>query len=407
MGGRGNGAVGRLNRIEGTEIKAICDVEPAAIRAALDRIGNLPNAIPTPDTYSGHEDEWKKVCERDDIDLIIVTTPWDLHAPQCIYSMEHGKHVATEIPAAQTIEECWQLVETSERTRKHCLQMTNVCYGDFEMTTLNMARQGFLGDIIHGDGAYIHQLMRHNFSREQYHNMWRLRGNYGRNGNLYPHHGLGTMAQIMDINHGDKMEFMVSVSSHDFMMRDRAKELAGTDPFFEDFTENKFRGNMNVSIIKTHRGRTMMLEHDVTSPRPYSRIHQICGTKAIARTFPSQQIADSYGGWFSDEEFEATVEQYRPEISEQVGRMAREVGGHGGMDAMLMWRLIDCLRNGIPLDMNVYDAASWSAVVPLSEWSVANEGVPEDFPDFTSGAWRTNEPQMDIQLEQGASTNFV
>lgn len=407
MGGRGNGALARLHAIEGTAIKAICDVEADAIANALSRIDRLPNFDHEVDTYYGEEDSWKELCDRDDIDLVIVTTPWHLHTPMCVYAMESGKHVATEIPAAQTIEECWDLVETSERTRKHCFQMTNVCYSFFEMVTLNMARNGFFGDIVHGDGAYIHQLITHNFSRNQYHNMWRLRENASRDGNLYPHHGLGTMAQIMDINHGDKMDYMVSISSNDFMMRDRAKELAETDSFFEEYVEKGFRGNMNTSVIKTSKGRTMMLQHDVTSPRPYSRIHQISGTKAIARTYPSPQISDSYSGWFSEEQFAEIEAEFTPEITRRVGEMAQQVGGHGGMDTLLMWRLVDCLRHGIALDMNVYDAASWSAVVPLSEYSVANMGIPVDFPDFTAGSWQTNEPQMDIQLERGGSTRII
>lgn len=407
MGGRGNGAVSRLNSIEGTEIKAICDVEEGAINAALDRIERIPDFDHPVETYYGSEDSWKELCDRDDIDLVIVTTPWHLHAPMCIYSMERDKHVATEIPAAQSLEECWALVETSERTKKHCMMMENVCYGEFEMVTLNMARNGFFGDIIHGEGAYIHQLMTHNFSRDQYHNMWRYRENAKRNGNLYPMHGLGTVAQIMEINYGDQMKYMVSVSSDDFMMKKRTRELAETDPFFEEFVDNEFRGNMNTSIIKTHMGRTIMLQHDVTSPRPYSRIHLISGTEGIARAYPEPRIATGHEGWLDEEEFEAVTAEYTPEIVNRVGELAREVGGHGGMDALLMWRLIDCLRNGIPVDMDVYDAASWSSVIMLSEWSVANEATPIHFPDFTSGAWKTNEPNMDIQLEKGGTVRIV
>lgn len=406
MGGRGNGAVSRLNAIEGTDIKAICDVEEDAITSALNRIDRLPNFNHDVDTYYGQDDSWKELCDRDDIDLIIVTTPWHLHTPMCVYGMESGKHVATEIPAAQTLEECWQLVETSERTRKHCLQMTNVTYSFFEMVTLNMARAGWFGDIVHGDGAYIHQLISNNFSQTGYHDMWRLEENSKRNGNLYPHHGLGTIAQIMNINSGDRMDYMVSVSSNDFMMNNHVKELASEDPFYEKYVDRDYRGNMNTSVIKTQKGRTIMLQHDVTSPRPYSRIHQVSGTKGIARTYPTPQISDSHQ-WFSEEEFARVEAEYTPEITKRVGEMAQQVGGHGGMDALLMWRLIDCLRHGIALDMNVYDAATWSAVVPLSEHSVANRGLPVDFPDFTGGSWETNSPQMDIQLERGGTTKLI
>ncbi len=406
-GNRGRSNTGRFARIEGVEIKALCDLKEQAAQQAIDEL-KQNGSTHNPEVYAGSEDVWKEMCDRDDIDLVIINTPWHLHAPQAIYAMEKGKHVATEIPAAQTLEDCWMLVETSERTRKHCFQMTNVCYGFFEMVTLNMARAGFFGEVIHGEGAYIHQLISNKFSRSLHQDLWRLRENASRNGNLYPHHGLGTIAQIMEINHGESMDFMVSISSNDFMMRDKAEELAETDSFFEKFTDKTFRGNMNTSIIKTKMGRTIMLQHDVTSPRPYSRIHKVSGTKAMARAYPTPQIGNDYReGWFSESKFREVEEQYTPEITKRVGEMARRMGGHGGMDTMMTWRLIDCLRNGIPLDMNVYDAALWSAIIPMSEWSVANEGRPVSFPDFTSGSWKTNKQGMDIQLEKGGTTRFV
>ena len=406
-GSRGRSNTGRFARVEGVEIVALCDLEDSAVNATVEELKQITSRH-SPALYHGTQDVWKELCDRDDIDLVIINTPWHLHAPQAVYAMEKGKHVATEIPAAQTVEECWQLVETSERTRRHCFQMTNVCYGFFEMVTLNMARAGFFGEVIHGEGAYIHQLMDYNFSKTQYQNMWRLRENSRRNGNLYPHHGLGTIAQIMDINHGDRMDFMVSVSSADFMMGNRARELAKTDSAFEEFVGLPYRGNMSTSIIKTEMGRTIMLQHDVTSPRPYTRIHAISGTKAMARAYPSPQIGSNYNeGWFSEEKFRQTEAKYTPGITKRVGEEARRVGGHGGMDTILAWRLVDCLRNGLPLDMNVYDAALWSAIIPMSEYSVANQGVPVSFPDFTSGSWKSNKPGMDIELERGGNTRFV
>lgn len=401
VGSRGRGHVRRLRSIEGTEIRAICDVDQGALNRMLE---DFDEPV---DTYTGSNDAWKELCERDDIDLVVNAAPWHLHAPICIYAMENGKHTATEIPAAQSLEECWKMVETSERTKKHCVILENVCYGEFELTTLNMARQGYFGELIHGEGAYIHQLMRHNFTREGYHEMWRFRENATRNGNLYPMHGLGSIAQSMGINYGDQMKYMVSVSSADFMMQERARELSESESFFEDYVDNEFRGNMNTSIIKTFNGRTIMLQHDVTSPRPYSRIHLLSGTEGIARGYPEQKIANGHEGWLEQEEFEAVMEEYKPEIIKTAGEMARQMGGHGGMDSLMTWRLIDCLRNGLPVEMDVYDAASWSSVIMLSEWSVANEATPIHFPDFTSGSWRTNEPIMDIELENGGTTQFV
>ncbi|MEX2397794.1 MAG: hypothetical protein WD491_12235, partial [Balneolales bacterium] len=190
-----------------------------------------------------------------------------------------------------------------------------------------------------------------NFNKDTYEDMWRLKENANRNGNLYAQHGLGPIAQLMNLNHGDQMDYMVSVSSNDFMMGDRAKELASEDDFWEPFVNKSYRGNINTSTIRTKKGKTIMLQHDVTSPRPYSRLHLVSGTKGIAKKYPSpSRIAISHTGWVSDEEFKALEEEYTPEIVKRIGAMARQVGGHGGMDTIMDWRLIDCLRNGIPLD---------------------------------------------------------
>ncbi len=405
IGNRGSGAVRRLSRIEGAEIAALCDVRPSQVDAAMDFLEDTNHS---PDAYTDSEDDWKRMCEREDIDLIYICTPWHLHTPQAVFAMNHEKHAVTELPAAITIDECWQLVKTSEQTRQHCMMLGNVCYDFFEMMTLNMARQGFFGDIIHGEGAYIHDLMGHNFSKDTYHDLWRLKENASRDGNIYPPHGIGPIAKTMNINCGDKMDFLVSMSSNDFMMAARAQELAEEDSFWEPYTDKNYRGNINTTMIKTRKGRTIMLQHDVSSPRPYSRIHLISGTRGIARKWPMPaRIATSHEGWLPDERLREIEEEYTPEITKRVGEMARQVGGHGGMDTLMDWRLIDCLRNGLPLDMDVYDAALWSAIGPLSEWSVANQFTSLKVPDFTSGAWETNTPGMDINLEKGGNTKII
>lgn len=406
LGGRGTGTTARLTRIEGVDIKALCDLQQEAAESALERINRDSPVSHAPEIYAGTEDIWMELCDRDDIDLVIVNTPWDLHAPMAIYAMEQGKHVVTEVPIATTIEDCWELVKTSERTRRHCMMLSNPCYRDFDMMALSMARDGYFGEIIHAEGAYIHDLRHLNFSKTHYQDMWRLRQNASRNGNLYPTHGLGTICNIMDINCGDQMSHLVSVSSNDFMMGEMAKELAAEDPFFEEFADKEYRGNINSTIIRTHNGRTILLQHDVTSPRPGIRFNLVSGTKGVAQARPPR-VAKSHDGWLPDEEFTGLQKQYTPEISKQVGDLARQVGGHGGMDTMMLWRLIDCLRNGIPLDMSVYDGVLWSAMAPLSEWSVANGSKPVAIPDFTSGAWKTNERGMDIELQRGATTQII
>jgi hypothetical protein len=271
-----------------------------------------------------------------------------------------------------------------------------------------MARQGFLGDIVHGEGAYIHDLMDLNFSETYYHDLWRLRENSERNGLLYPPHAIGPMSKLMNINCGDKMDYLVSVSSNDFMMADRARELAGEKDMWKPFVGKNYRGNMNTTTIKTHKGRTIMIQHDVTSPRPYTRIFLVSGTKGTAQKWPTPaRISTSHTGWLDDVALKELEEKYTPEITKRVGDMARQVGGHGGMDTIMDWRLVDCLRNGLPLEIDVYDAALWSAIAPLTEQSVANRSASVDIPDFTRGAWETNKPAMDIQLTRGGTTKII
>lgn len=406
VGSRGSGAVRRLSRIEGVDIKAISDLEEKRVKSAIDSINESSH---NPDGYYGGKDEWKKVCDRTDIDLIYICTPWEWHTPMAVHAMKHEKHAATEIPAAQTIEECWELVETSQNTRQHCMMLENACYDFFEMVTLNMARDGFFGEIIHGEGAYIHQLMDgYMFNKDGYHNNWRLHENMNRDGNLYPMHGLGPISQAMNLNYGDQAEYMVSMSSNDFMMRKKASELAENDNYWNRYKDWDYRGNINTSTIRTHNGRTIMLQHDVTSPRPYSRIHVLSGTKGITQKWPlPAKISTSHEGWLSDKEMKELEEKYTPEITKRVGELAREVGGHGGMDTLMDWRMIDCLRNGLPLDMDVYDAALWSSIIPLSERSVANRSQTVDVPDFTGGAWKNNKLGMDIELMQGGTTKIL
>lgn len=400
LGSRGPAAVKRMSRIEGVEIKALCDIRPEKAERARKSLENTPHR---PDMYTAGENDWKKMCERKDLDLIYIATPWSLHAPMAIYAMEQGKHAASEVPAAVTLDECWQMVETSEKTKKHCMILENCCYDFFELLTLNMARQGYFGEIVHTEGAYIHHLLDSNFNKDGYYDMWRLKENF-RNGSLYPTHGLGPIAQVLDINRGDKMDYLVSVSTNDFMMGAMAKELAAKDDFFKPYANKNFRGNMNTTTIRTVKGKTMMIQHDVTSPRPYSRIHLVSGTKGTALKYPEPgRISNSHEGWVSEAEFKSLEEKFTPPIVKRVGELAKQIGGHGGMDFLMDWRLIDCLRNGIPLDIDVYDAASWSAVGPLSEASVTNRSKTIDVPDFTSGSWKTNKP-VDVTLQQGGNT---
>jgi len=412
LGQRGPGAVSRFMFIEGIEVKVICDLE----QPNIDRVQDIlrRNGRPEAAAYTGEED-WKKVCERNDIDLVYICTHWDLHTPIAVYAMEQGKHVATEIPAALTMEECWQLVNTAEKTRRHCMMLENCCYDFFEMATLNMAQKGLFGEIVHVEGAYIHDLRSLNFNprwRERqtftepgadaastrpaprmpspsgYWNYWRLRHNTERDGSLYPMHGLGPVAQILDIHRGDKMDYLVSLSSNQFNMTAYAKERFGENST-EATTEYK-KGDMSTTLIKTAKGKSMMIQHDVASPRPYNRYHTVSGTKGFAQKYPIQQLAfepDAHRA-LNREDMQAKLDEYEHPITKEIGELARTVGGHGGMDFIMDYRLIYCLRNGLPLDMDVYDAAAWSAIIPLSEFSVTHGSIPVKIPDFTRGSWQ-------------------
>lgn len=403
LGMRGSGAPVRMSHIEGVEIKAICDIQENLVKKTQNYLKT--SGLPEAKEYYGKEDSWKKLCENPDIDLVYICTPWDVHTPMAVYAMNMGKHVAVEVPAAKTIEECWQLVETSEKTKKHCMMLENCCYDFFELLSLNMARQGLFGELVHVEGAYIHNLIDLNFSKKGYYDMWRLKENY-RNGSLYPTHGLGPICQALNINRGDQMEYLNSMSTFDFQMEAKANELAKADSFYAPFAGKKYRGNMNTTLIRTFKGKTIMVQHDVTSTRPYSRIHLLSGTKGIARKWPEPARVSFGHDWVSPEEMKKLEEQYTPEIVKKIGEMAKKVGGHGGMDFMMDWRLIDCLRNGLPLDQDVYDAALWSAVAPLSEASVKNRSNSVDVPDFTNGSWKTNAP-VSLSLEGGGTTGVV
>lgn len=284
------------------------------------------------------------------------------------------------------------------------MMLENCCYDFFELLTLNMARQGMFGELVHAEGAYIHDLTKDwTFNKKAYADMWRLKENIGHNGNLYPTHGLGPIAQCMDINRGDKFDHLVSMSTNDFTMNNMAKELAAKDDFFEEYIDKPYRGNMNTTLIRTNKGKSIMVQHDVSSLRPYSRIHLVSGTKGAAQKWPGPQRIAFGHSWIKQDELKKLEEKYTLPIVKHIGEVAKEVGGHGGMDFIMDWRLIDCLRNGLPLDQDVYDAAAWSCIMPLSERSVSKKSRTIDIPDFTRGGWKTNKP-VDLTLNGGATT---
>ncbi len=247
-----------------------------------------------------------------------------------------------------------------------------------------------------------------------YHNMWRLNANIGKTGNLYPNHGIVPIMQMMDINYGDRMDYCCSISSKDFSMNNTAKRLAEEDPYWEEYIDKDFRGNMNVTTMKTVKGRTIVLNHDVTSPRPRGR-RLLSGTNAVYISHPDRiSTSENHTGWghydwLPEDELKSLLEEYTPEINkrfEELSKQAEQLdkSGHSYYQTSAVdWRIIDCLRNGLPMDMDVYQAATSSAMTPLRLWSVKNRAFV-DVPDFTGGSWKTNQRTLDIEMKRGGGS---
>lgn len=391
LGMRGPGAVYRFTQIPGVKIVALCDVEADRVENAQNilRSAGMPDAA----AYSGSVEAYKALCERDDIDLVYVATDWVHHAPIGVYAMEHGKHVAIEVPAAMTLDEIWQLVNTSERTRKHCMQLENCVYDFFELTTLNMAQHGVFGEILHVEGAYIHNLEDY---WGDYWNNWRLDYNRKFRGDVYPTHGLGPACQLLDIHRGDRMKTLVSMDTKAVTGPKLVKKYTGED--CDDFQN----ADQTLTMIGTEKGRTILIEHNVMTPRPYSRMYQLTGTDGFASKYPTEQYClrpgDRVEGKVDHEDLSAhkavsdevrtqLMAEYKHPIHRELEEKAKTVGGHGGMDFIMDYRLVYCLRNGLPLDMDVYDLAEWCCLPELTRISLENGNMPVAVPDFTRGAW--------------------
>lgn len=386
VGGMGSVHVQNFLNIEGVEIRAICDIVEEKVARAQKWVEEA--GFPRPKGYSRGPWDFKRMCEEEDLDLVFTATPWEWHVPVCVTAMKNGKHAATEVPAAVTLEECWELVETAEKYKKHCVMMENCCYDRIELMSLNMVRRGLLGEILHAEAGYLHDLRAVKFSNEG-EGLWRRQHSWRRNGNLYPTHGLGPVAQCMNINRGDAFDYLVSMSSPSRGLQLYAREKFGPD---SPQAKEKFAlGDVNTSLIKTKLGKTIILIHDTNLPRPYSRIHLIQGTKGILQKWPNRIYIEGRSPEHQWEDIEKYAEEFEHPLWKKLSQKG-EGRGHGGMDFIEDYRLIQCLRTGSPMDMNVYDAAAWSVVSALSEKSVARNSEPVKFPDFTRGRWKTTPP---------------
>ncbi len=404
VGSRGSGHAQQIAAIEGTEVVAISDLyqdlaEKSAKVCTENGAGTRHKKIKL---YTNGEDDWKKMLKKEKPDAVFVCTPWGLHAPMAIEAMKRGAHVFVEVPLALTMEEMWEIVDTSEKTQKHCMMMENVNYGREELLYLNMCRKGVIGELLHGEASYIHELKSQMNDVERGTGSWRTPHYAHRDGNLYPTHGLGPVAQYMNLARGeDNFKFINSFSSPG-----KGRNLYAAKNFPPDHKWNKLDfkgGDINTSIVKTNLGRTIMVQWDESSPRPYTRHNLIQGTKGTLTGFPTRVALEGgvEGGpnnhheYAEGEQLQKIFEKYEHPLYLRLGELATKMGGHGGMDFIMRYRIIECLRNGLPLDQNVYEGCYWSAVGTLSEASVAQNGAPQAFPDFTRGNWKTTAP-LDI-----------
>ncbi|MCP5115436.1 MAG: Gfo/Idh/MocA family oxidoreductase, partial [bacterium] len=375
---------------EGVEIPALCDIDESRLARAQDLVQTAGQA--KPEGYSRGDTDFLRLCDRDDLDLVINATPWQWHTPIAVAAMKAGKHAATEVPAAQTVEECWELVETSEKTGRHCVVLENDCYYRYVLFVLNMIRAGVLAEVLYAEGGYMHDIRAVKFNTVRNGEPWRLEPSIKRNGNLYPTHPLGPLAWWMDINRGDQFTFMVSMSSKSRCLKEFAvREFGADDPRAK---QDYALGDVNTTLIRTERGRNILLYHDTNTPRVKEHLVRVQGTKGVHNLMLDKIYVDGHHDkrhnpdWMSAEDY---WNKYDHKLWTEREKEARG-SGHGGIDYLQLHRLVKALREGGAPDIDVYDAAAWSVIVPLSEASVANRSRPMDIPDFTRGKWKIRPP---------------
>jgi predicted dehydrogenase len=312
--------------------------------------------------------------------------------------MKNNAHAFVEVPLALSINELWEIVNTSEKYNKHCMMMENVNYGREELMFLNIIRNGHLGDLLHAEAAYIHDLRYQMFEEERGTGSWRTFQYEQKRGNLYPTHGLGPVSQYMNLLRSeDNFKTIVSFSTPAMGRKKFASENFSDNHKWNEL--NYQNGDLNTSIIKTHLGRTIMVQWDETSPRPYTRLNLIQGTKGVLAGGPTRAAFDDgfenfttdAKQWIKDDGIKRLYEKYDHPLYKRLNNKTKD-SGHGGMDGIMMYRIVECLQNGTPLDQNLYEGCAWSALIELTSNSVNNNGEPQEFPDFTRGNWVNTKP---------------
>ena len=400
VGRRGIWAVWRFSNIPGVKIVGLCDYHAENAEKPQKHLRDAGLAPAT--IYSG-EKGYEELCKRPDVDLIYIATDWNHHFPVAKFAMENGKHVALEVPAAMNLEQCWDLIDMSEKNRLHCFILENCCYDFYEMKTLSMKQDGLFGEIIRAEGAYLHDLSKswkgywqdpNDNDIDNLH--WRLKYNMENRGDVYPTHGLGPVAQCMDIHRGDRFTTLIAMDTESFVGKECVKEMSGKYP-------KEFRsGDHTTTLMRTANGKVIEIQHNVMTPQPYNRMFKLTGTKGYATKYPTEEFAlagDALKGtdapkmdninahnFLNSEQKKALMEKYRHPILDKYAEKGRDMG-HGGMDYVMDSRLVYCLQNGLPLDIDVYDMAEWCALTELGALSMDNNCAAVTFPDFTRGHW--------------------
>jgi len=398
LGARGPGHLKNYATLENTKVVALCDLYNDNVEREQKRLQSYNSNSKDVKLYWGDENKWKVMLKEVKPDIVFISTNWKNHAPMVIQSMKDGAHAFCEVPLAITTQEMWDIVNTSEKTKKHCMMMENVNYGREELMYLNMCRKGVIGQLLHAEAAYIHELRFQMFEETRGTGSWRTHHYANGKGNLYPTHGLGPVAQYMNIaRKDDNFRSIVSYSTPSV-----GRQLYAAKNFDIDHKWNKLNyqnGDLNTSIIKTNQGRTILVQWDETSPRPYTRHNLILGSKGALAGFPTRialeggfdGISKDHHSWIKGKDLKSLYEKYDHPLYKRLNSKTKK-SGHGGMDGIMMYRIVECLKNGLPLDQNVYEGCFWSAVTPLSAKSIDEDGMPQQFPDFTRGMWKITSP---------------
>jgi predicted dehydrogenase len=402
VGLRGTSLLELVLRRTDIEVKAVCDIKPDRVEAARRLVKEAHGN--TPKGFSDGEEDYLNLLDRGDIDAVVIATPWLWHTPMAVAAMEAGKRVGVEVPAAVTVQECWDLVNTSERTGVPCMMLENVCYRRDVMAVLNMVRQGLFGELIHCRCGYQHDLRAIKFNPGAEFGPgaigeaeWRTEHSIRRNGDLYPTHGVGPIAKMLDINYGNRFVTLTSTATKSRGLHNYVLEKGGPD---HPNARIKFAlGDIVTTVIKTSRGETILVTHDTNLPRPYSLNFRVQGTRGLwmedNRSIYLEDVSPEPHRW---EPFEPYRERYDHPLWVRYAPQA-EGAGHGGMDFFVMHAFIESVKRNEPPPIDVYDAATWSVISPLSESSIAMGSRPVRFPDFTRGRWVTRRSSFATDAE--------